>query len=315
MKYFAKRILSVIPVLFVVSVIVFSLIHLAPGDPAKVMLGDRATVAQVEDLRKSMGLDLPLPLQYLNWIKRLLQGDLGESIFIKEPMKDIILNHLAPTVILSFYSLIFAVLIAAPLGVLAAKKRGTITDQIISTFSMSGISIPSFLLGLLLILSCGVWLKIAPVAGYKEIGRDGFLENLKYMALPSIALGFMEAGLLIRMTRSSVLDILSGDYIKMARSKGVSELSIVLKHALKNAALPILTSIGQSLIGLLSGAAVVEAVFNIPGIGQLMVNSITRRDYEVIQIAVLLTALINVLVCLIIDILYGLFDPKVRVGG
>jgi len=314
LKYLVKRLLTLIPVLFVVSLMIFLLIHLTPGDPARVMLGDQATEEQVQELRRAMGLDRPLPIQYIQWVGGLVTGDLGESIFIREPMRDIIASHLAPTLMLSGYSLLFAVIVALPLGIVAATRRGTISDQAISTFSMSGISLPSFLLGLLLILLFGVRLKVLPVAGYREVLADGFLENLRYMILPSAALGFMEAGLLIRMTRSSVLDILSSDYIKMARSKGVHEFLIVVRHALKNAMLPILTAIGQTLIGLLSGASVVEAIFNIPGIGLLVVNSVTRRDYEVIQIVVLLTALVNVLVMLLIDILYGLFDPRVRVG-
>lgn len=313
-KYIIKRLLSVIPVLLIVSIIIFGLIHLTPGDPAKVMLGDQASAEDVAALRESMGFNKPIIVQYFSWIGGLFTGDLGNSIFINEPMKNILTEHLGPTLILTFYSLLFAVIIALPLGIIAAKKRGTLGDQVISTLSMSGISIPSFLLGLLLILCFGVYLHVFPTGGYKTIAEAGVLTNLRYLFMPAVALGFMEAGLLIRMTRSSVLDVLASDYVKMARAKGVHETVIVVKHALKNAMLPILTSVGQSLMGLLSGAAVVESVFNIPGIGQLVVNSVTRRDYEVIQVVVLMIALINVVVYLIIDILYGLFDPRVKVG-
>lgn len=313
-KYIIKRILTVIPVLFIVSVMIFTLIHLTPGDPARIMLGELASEESVEELRESMGLNDSLPVQYVNWLGGLFKGDLGESIFMTDSMQTILAEHLGPTLILTLYSLLFAVIIAIPLGILAARKRGGIGDQVISTFSMLGISIPSFLLGLFLMLIFGVKLKVLPVGGYKPIKESGFFVNFRYMVLPSIALGLMEAGLLIRMTRSSVLDVLASDYIKMAKAKGVKEHVIVIKHALKNALLPILTSIGQTMIGLLSGAAVIEAVFNIPGIGQLVVNSVNRRDYEVIQIVVLLTTLINILVCLLIDILYGIIDPRVKLG-
>lgn len=313
-KYIIKRILTLIPVLFVVSILIFTLIHLTPGDPARVMLGELASEEDVNALREAMGLNDALVVQYLSWVTGLFRGDLGESIFMSDSMSTIIVEHLGPTLMLTFYSLIFAIIIALPMGIIAAKRRGTLSDTAISTFSMMGISIPSFLLGLFLILLFAVRWKLLPVGGYKPVAEAGFMENLRYMILPSAALGMMEAGLLIRMTRSSVLDVLASDYVKMARSKGVREFVIVCKHSLKNAMLPILTSIGQAMIGLLSGAAVVESVFNIPGIGQLVVNSVNRRDYEVIQIIVLLTTLINVLVCLAVDILYGLFDPRVRMG-
>lgn len=313
-KYIIKRILALIPVLFVVSILIFTLIHLTPGDPARVMLGELASEEDVNALREAMGLNDALVVQYLSWVTGLFRGDLGESIFMSDSMSTIIVEHLGPTLMLTFYSLIFAIIIALPMGIIAAKRRGTLSDTAISTFSMMGISIPSFLLGLFLILLFAVRWKLLPVGGYKPVAEAGFMENLRYMILPSAALGMIEAGLLIRMTRSSVLDVLASDYVKMARSKGVREFVIVCKHSLKNAMLPILTSIGQAMIGLLSGAAVVESVFNIPGIGQLVVNSVNRRDYEVIQIIVLLTTLINVLVCLAVDILYGLLDPRVRMG-
>lgn len=313
-KYIIKRILTLIPVLFIVSVFIFMLIHMIPGDPARTMLGELATEEEVQALRDQMGLNDALPVQYVRWLGGLFTGNFGESVFINEPMSQIISEHLGPTLLLTFYSLIFAVIIALPLGIIAAKKRATAADQVISTFSMAGISIPSFLLGMFLVLIFAVKLRVLPVGGYKPIGEYGFATNFRYMIMPSIALGLMDAGLLIRMTRSSVLDVLDSDYVKMARAKGVKEFFIICKHSLKNAMLPVLTAIGQAMIGLLSGAAVVESIFNIPGIGQLVVNSVNRRDYEVIQIIVLFTTLINVLVCLVIDILYGFFDPRVRVG-
>lgn len=313
-KYILKRLLTVIPVMFIVSLMIFMLIHLTPGDPARVMLGEQATQEDVAALRESMGLDDPLPIQYFRWIGSLFKGDLGESIFIQDPMSQILAEHIGPTLQLTAYSMLFSILLAIPLGVIAAKKRGTMADHAISTLAMSGISIPSFLLGLFLILFIGVKLDWLPVAGYKAIEKYGFAKHFQYMILPSVALGLMGAGLLIRMTRSSVLDVLQSDYVKMARSKGVKEFFIIMKHALKNALLPILTSVVQTLMGLLSGAAVVETMFNIPGMGQLIVNSVTRRDYETIQIIVLMMAVVNVLACLMVDILYGFIDPRVKLG-
>ena len=208
--------------------------------------------------------------------------------------------------------MILATVIAIPLGVLAAKKRGTIADQGISLISMIGISMPSFLLGLILILLFAVKLRLFPVAGYKSIEDVGLLKHIRYLTLPALALGFMEAALIIRLTRSSVLEVLASDYVKMAKSKGVSEFSLVMKHAFKNALIPILTILGQTFMALLAGAAVVESVFNIPGIGRLTVNSVAKRDYEVIQAVVLMVSLINVVMCLAVDLLYGLVDPRVR---
>lgn len=311
-KYLIKRILTLLPVLFIVSLVIFTLIHLTPGDPARIMLGAEASEADVNALRDSMGLNDVLPVQYVKWLGNIFQGDLGNSIFINEPMTQILAEHMAPTFTLTIYALVFSLIVAIPLGIIAAIKRGTIADSAIEGLSMCGISIPSFLLGLFLILIFTVKLGWLPVAGYKSIAENGFLTNMRYMILPAMALGFMEAGLIIRMTRSSVLEVLNCDYIKMAKAKGVKSKGLILKHALKNAMLPILTTVGQTLMGLLSGASIVETVFNIPGLGQLIINSVSRRDYEVIQAVVLLVSLINVLVCFLIDILYGVVDPRVR---
>lgn len=311
-RYLVKRILSLIPVLIIVSIVIFLLIHLTPGDPARTMLGDQATEQDIENLREALGLNDSLPIQYLNWVKNVFHGDLGDSIFMNEPMTKIIADHIWPTVALTVYALIIALLIAIPFGVTAARHRGRIQDQLITAFSMLGISIPSFLMGLFLILIFAVKLRVLPDAGYKPIAQYGFLTYIKYLTLPAISLGLMQAALITRMTRSSVLEILNMDYIKMARAKGLKERSIVMKHAFRNALLPIITVIGQSFIALLSGAAVVETVFNIPGVGQLVVNSVERRDYEVIQAIVLVIAVINVVINLIVDLLYAAADPRVR---
>lgn len=311
-KYIVKRLLALIPTLFVVSVVIFSIIHMTPGDPAAMILGDKADAADVAALRESMGLNDPIPVQYLNWVGRVLHGNLGKSVFIDKPMTEILKEYMGPTISLTVYAMILSTLIAIPLGVLAAKKRGTLADQGISFLSMVGISMPSFLLGLLLILGFAVKLRWFPVAGYKSVAQAGFLKHMEYLTLPALALGFMEAALIIRLTRSSVLEVLASDYVKMAKAKGVSEFSLVMKHAFKNALIPILTVLGQTFMGLLAGAAVVETVFNITGIGRLTINSVARRDYEVIQAVVLLISLTNVVMCLAVDLLYGLVDPRVR---
>lgn len=311
-KYIAKRLLAVIPTLFVVSIVIFSIIHMTPGDPAAMILGDKASAEDIAALREAMGLNDPIPVQYINWVKDVLHGDLGQSVFIDKPMTQILKEYMGPTFSLTVYAMILATVIAIPLGVLAAKKRGTLADQGISLISMIGISMPSFLLGLILILLFAVKLRLFPVAGYKSIEDVGLLKHIRYLTLPALALGFMEAALIIRLTRSSVLEVLASDYVKMAKSKGVSEFSLVMKHAFKNALIPILTILGQTFMALLAGAAVVESVFNIPGIGRLTVNSVAKRDYEVIQAVVLMVSLINVVMCLAVDLLYGLVDPRVR---
>ncbi|MCI8454024.1 MAG: ABC transporter permease [Lachnospiraceae bacterium] len=311
-KYIIKRLLALIPTLFVVSVVIFSIIHMTPGDPAAMILGDKADAAAVEALRESMGLNDPLPVQYVNWVSRVLRGNPGRSVFIDKPMTEILKDYMGPTFALTVYAMLLATALAIPLGVLAAKHRGTMADQGISFVSMVGISMPSFLLGLLLILGFAVKLQWFPVGGYKEFGSVGFFVYIRYLTLPALALGFMEAALIIRLTRASVLEVLASDYVKMAKAKGVSEFALVMKHAFKNALIPILTVLGQTFMALLAGAAVVESVFNIPGIGRLTVNSVARRDYEVIQAVVLLVSLINVVMCLAVDLLYGLVDPRVR---
>ncbi len=311
-KYVIQRLLSLIPTLFVVSIVIFSIIHMTPGDPAAAMLGDQATPEAIEALRESLGLNDPLPVQYFNWIVGVFHGDLGTSLFIDEPMTQILADYMKPTFALTIYAMILATVIAIPLGVIAARYRGTLIDQGVSVISMIGISMPSFLLGLLLMLVFAVQLRWFPVAGYKELSDVGLLEYLRYITLPAVALGFMEAALIIRHTRSSVLEVLASDYVRMAKAKGVSEFSLIMKHAFKNAFIPILTVLGQTFMALLAGAAIVETIFNIPGIGRLTINSVTRRDYEVIQAVVLMISLINVVMCLIVDLLYGVIDPRVR---
>lgn len=313
LNFIIKRLFSLIPVLFIVSVVVFLLVHITPGDPASVILGPEANPEEVAELREELGLNRPILEQYFVWIGDIVRGDLGTSLFMKQPVLTAFFEHLGPTLSLAIMAQTFAIIIALPLGVLSAKFRGSFLDQTFMGLSLVGISVPSFLLGLFLILLFGVELRIFPVAGYKPLSV-GFAEHIRYLILPAIALGAMQAALISRMTRSSMLDVLSSNYIKTARAKGVKELIITVKHSLRNAFIPILTIIGQTFGSLVAGAAVVETVFNIPGIGQLIINSVERRDFEVIQGSVLLIATSYVLINLIIDLLYGFVDPRLRVG-
>lgn len=312
-RFIAKRIISVIPVLIIVSIVIFSLIHLVPGDPATAMLGDLATEEDIAALRIRMGLDKPLIEQYFIWIGNVFHGDFGMSVVNNETVGSLIISHIRPTISLAIYALVIAAVIAIPLGMIASRKKGSAVDHVVSVISLAGISLPSFLLGLFLMLLFSVKFRIFPVSGYKEI-REGFLEHIRSLTLPAIALGFMNAALMMRMTRASMLEVLGSDYIKMAKAKGVKEFSLLTKHAFKNTLVTLITIFGQSIVQALSGAAVVESLFAVPGLGQLMVNSIGRRDYYVIQAIVLLIAVINVVINMIIDILYGFVDPRVRVS-
>lgn len=311
-KYIVKKMISVLSVLFIVSFITFFIIHLTPGDPARVMLGADASVADVEALREQMGLNRPLPVQYVEWLFNVVRGDLGSSIFMKDSIASIIVTRMKPTIVLTVSALLIAVIIAIPTGIMSARKRGRIGDQVMMVTSMLGVSIPGFLLGLLLILLFAVKLKIFPASGYKALGKVGLIEYFRYLLLPSLSLGMMHAALLTRMTRSAILEVLNKDYIKMAKAKGVRQFSLMFKHALRNALLPVITVIAQSFVSLLAGALVTETIFNIPGIGQLIIDSINRRDYGVVQALVLMIAVINVIIMFVLDILYGIIDPRVR---
>lgn len=311
LRYIGKRMLAVIPVLFVVSVVVFCMIHLTPGSPAEAILGPEAPAEQIAQLEERMGLNDPLPVQYANWILDIFRGDLGTSVANNEPVSKMISSHLAPTISITIFALIVDLVIALPLGVLAAKKKGAWADRIVSVVSLFGVSLPDFLIGLVLMMLFAVKLKLLPSSGYVPLSA-GLLPHLRSIALPSVALGFMYSALMMRMTKTSMYEALHSDYIKLAKAKGASSGAILFIHAFKNALIKLLTIVGQAIIGMLSGAAVIESLFVIPGVGQLIVLSISRRDYEVIQAIVLLVAVFNVLIMLLIDLLYGLIDPRIR---
>ena len=313
-KYLLKRLLSLIPVLFVVSLAIFLLIHLVPGDPAAAILGEEASPEQIAALRETLGFNDPLPLQYLRWVGGLFRGDWGTSFFMEGTMLEIIGAHMIPTLQQTLVAVGFATLIGVPLGMIAAIRHGSPLDRIISAFSSVGISLPSFLMGLCLVLLISVKLRWLPSSGYKSIADFGWQTHIRYMLLPGIALGFIEMGLIIRMTRSAMLEILSADYMRMAKAKGVSRRRMFFRHALMNALIGILTVVGLSFISCLGGATVTETIFNIPGLGKLTLNAVMRRDYEVVQAVVLLVSLMNVLCTLILDLLYALIDPRVRLN-
>lgn len=309
--YTVKRILATIPVLFVLSVIVFLIVYLIPGDPAAVMLGDGAAPETVAALREQLGLDRPLLRQYVEWILRAVQGDLGQSFFMKQPVAPALAEHLGPTFSLAVLAQLIAVVLAVPLGIRAATKRGELADKALTGFALLGITIPGFVLSMFTVLLFSVRLKWLPVSGYEPLS-EGLWTHLKYLILPAFSLGVVQAAVLARVTRSSVLEVLNESYVKTARAKGVSERVIVRKHVLRNAFIPILTVIGGSFGTLIAGAAVVESIFNIPGMGQMLFNSVQRRDYAVIQGIVLLVACAYVVVNLLVDLLYAIVDPRIR---
>lgn len=311
MRYVAKRLLSLIPVLLVVSILVFSLMHLAPGDPASAILGMDATAADLERLKEELGLNLPLYEQYVRWVVGVLHGDLGRSYFMEESVGQAIAGHFRPTLSLALFAELIALVLALPAGIYAACRRGRPADRIVMLLSLLALAVPSFILGLLLILLLGVLLALFPIGGYAPL-EEGLLPHLRYLVLPALALGSTQAALIARMTRAAMAEVLDRNFIRTLVAKGMRGGNVVGVHALRNALFPILTAVGQSMASLLSGAIVVETVFNIPGLGQLLINSIARRDFAMIQGIVLVVTIICVLVNLLVDLLYGVADPRVR---
>ncbi len=312
--YIVRRLLLLIPVLLVVGVVVFTLMHLTPGDPASVMLGRDATPEQKEALRERLGLNEPVPVQFVNWFGSALRLDFGDSLFLGMPVTEALRERAEPTVLLALYALTLSLVIAIPAGVIAAVRANSPIDRLLMVVSISGVAIPSFFFGILLILLFAVVLGWLPSGGYVNI-RDDPGEHFRYMLLPTLTLGFAAAGLLARLVRSTMLDVLNEDYVRTAYSKGLAERRVVVAHALRNALIPVLTLIGISFAGMLGGAVVIEQVFNIPGMGRLLVNSVVRRDIPVVQGAVMTVAAIEVLIMLLVDILYVFVDPRIRYGA
>ncbi len=309
--YLIGRLFALLPVLLVVAVVVFMLVHVTPGDPARVLLGQDATEAQVAALRHDLGLDRPLPVQFTLWLGRALRGDLGTSLFLRMPVSRDIVQHLGPTVTLSVLGLGVALLIGIPVGVVSAVFRNSWLDQLSLALAMLGAAVPSFWLGLSLIILFAVDLGWLPSSGYQS-PAGGLWLSAQYLVLPAIALGLPNSSLIIRFTRSSLLDVLGNDYIRTARAKGLRGRAVVFRHALRNALVPILTVVGLTFAALMGGAVVTENVFSLPGIGQLVVSSVLRRDYPVIQGVVLMVATAYVVINLAVDLLYFAVDPRVR---
>lgn len=311
LAYVLSRLLAVVPVMAVVALVVFSLLYLSPGDPAAVLAGDQATLEDIAKLRAALGLDRPFLARFAAWVGGVLQGDLGTSVFSNRPVSGLILQRLEPTVALTVSALVLAVVIAVPLGVVAAWKAGGGIDRFAMGFAVIGFSMPVFMLSYLLILLFSVKLRLLPVQGYAPIG-DGIVPFLRHLALPSLALALVYAALIARITRAAMLDVLGQDYVRTARAKGLATPAVLLLHALKNAAIPIVTVIGIGFALLVSGVVVTETVFNIPGVGRLTVDAIIRRDYPVIQGVILVFSAVYVLINLLVDLSYALFDPRIR---
>jgi peptide/nickel transport system permease protein len=306
-----QRVLATIPVVAVVAVVVFLMLRLTPGDPAAVLAGDNASLEQIERIRIDLGLDRPIYEQFAQWIGQLARADLGTSIFTQMPVTTLIGQRLEPTLMLALTTVTLSVLIAVPLGVLAAWKAGTWTDRIIMVIAVVTFSFPVFVLGYLLIYQFGISLRWLPTQGYRSIFED-FWGFVRHMTLPTVALSSIYIALITRITRASVLETLNEDYIRTARAKGQTEPKVLFRHALRNAAVPIVTTIGIGIALVIGGAVVTETVFNLPGLGRLVVDAILRRDYPIIQGLILVFSAVYILINLLIDIGYTLLDPRIR---
>jgi peptide/nickel transport system permease protein len=310
-RYLASRLAGMLIVMLLVATLVFIITRLAPGDPAAVMLGEQATAADIAQLRASYGLDKPLPVQFAYWLGELAQGNLGQSIFLQRPVAQALAERAEPTFFLTLFAMSLAILIGVPCGIAAAVWRNSWVDQVFSGFAMLGASIPSFWLGLILMQIFAVSLGWFPVAGYGDPGVP-LSNRLHHLVLPAIVLGVVNSALILRFSRASMLDVLGEDHIRTARAKGVSERRVVLHHALRNALIPVVTVLGLTFALLIGGAIVTETVFGLPGIGNLVVSAVLRRDYPVIQGALLVIAGMYVLINLAIDLLYLVIDPRVK---
>lgn len=312
LRFILARLGGTLAVLVLVAVMVFALTRLASGDPIAVLLGDQATAEDIAQARVQYGLDKPLLTQFGYWVKEVAQGNLGQSIFLQRPVTQALAERAEPTFFLALFAVAIAALIGIPCGLVAAVWRGRVVDQILSAVAMLGASVPSFWMGLILIQIFAVWLGWFPASGYGNPGVP-LIERLHHLVLPAVVLGVLNSALIIRFTRASVLDILNEDYVRTARSKGLSECVVILKHVLRNALVPIVTVLGLTVALMIGGAVVTETVFNLPGVGNLVVRAVLRRDYPVIQGALLVIAAIYVLINLLIDLIYMLVDPRIRV--
>jgi peptide/nickel transport system permease protein len=311
LAYIFRRVLASVPVLIVVALFVFLLLRLTPGDPAAIIAGDMATPEQLAQIRQSLGLNEPLVTQFIAWSGQLLSGDFGRSLISRTPVLTLIGQRLEPTLSLALVTMVITLLLSIPMGVLAAWRHGTLTDNVIMAISVLGFSIPVFVTGYIFIQIFAIDLKLLPVQGFKSI-FDGVGPFLARIILPAFTLATIYIALIARMTRAAMLDVLDEDYVRTARAKGLSERIVLFRHALRNAAVPILTVVGTGFALMISGVVVTESVFNIPGLGRLTVDAILARDYPVIQALILLTSGIYVVINLLIDISYAFMDPRIR---
>lgn len=311
LPYVLKRVLSAVPVMIVVAVVIFALLRLTPGDPAAILAGNDATGEQLAQIRESLGLDEPILVQLLNWCRNILAGDLGVSLLSGVPVLKMIGDRVGPTLALAVGTMTVTILVAIPMGIVAARKPGGILDRMVMALSVLGFSVPIFVTGYVLIYLFALKLGWLPVQGYRPPG-DGILPFLQRLVLPVLALSGVYIALVARITRSSIIEVLGEDYIRTARAKGATGTRILLRHALRNAAVPIVTIIGIGVASLITGVVVTESVFNLPGLGRLVVEAVLARDYPVIQGLILLFSFTYILINLVVDILYTVFDPRIR---
>ncbi len=311
LPYIGRRLLATLPVMGVVAVVVFMMLRLTAGDPAAIIAGDNATAQDVAQIRQRLGLDQPIVQQFVIWIGRILRGDLGESFFFKKTVAELIVGRLEPTVALATCAIVLAVLMAVPLGVLAAWRRGSWIDRFVMGLSVVGFSVPAFVIGYALMYTFAIHFAWLPVQGYQRLadGVGGFLQRL---VLPSFTLAIIYVALIARITRASVLEVMGADHVRTARAKGLSELPVLLRHVLRNAAVPIVTVIGFGIALLIGGVVVTESVFSIPGLGRLTVDAVLARDYPTVQAVVLLFSGVYVLINLVVDLTYTVLDPRIR---
>lgn len=311
LAFISRRLLATIPVMGMVALVVFAILRLTPGDPAAIIAGDSATPEQLQQIRQSMGLDKPMYLQFLMWVMQLLRGDLGSSLISGVPVLGMVADRVGPSLALATCTMTFTVLVAIPLGVIAAWRQGKLLDRAVMAFSVLGFSVPIFVTGYLLILVFSIKLGWLPVQGYKPPAA-GLWPFFQTMILPTLALSTIYIALIARITRTSIIEVMGEDFIRTARAKGLSEGKVLMQHALRNAAVPIVTIIGVGVALLISGVVVTESVFNLPGLGRLVVEAVLARDYPVIQGLILLFSLLYILINLVVDVLYTVFDPRIR---
>ncbi|MER9794737.1 ABC transporter permease [Mesorhizobium sp. M0213] len=310
-RYLITRMLSIFPVMGVVTAVVFGLTYLSPGDAAVVLAGDYASPAQIAAIRERLHLDAPIVPQYFHWLGSVFRGDLGNSIFSGQPVLSLILARVEPTIILAIAATLLSVIIAVPLGLLAAQKRGRIADRLVSFFGVAGTAIPAFLIGYFLIFSFGVYFGSMPITGFPGL-ESGAWEISRHVLLPAIMLGFAHTALITRITRASAIEVLNQDFIRVARAKGLDEVTIITRHCLKLVAVPLVTIVGMSFAYMLGGVVITETVFAIPGVGRLLVDAIQHKDIPVIQGVLLISSFVCVLVNLLVDLSYLLIDPRIK---